>query len=345
MLIAPGIHLKTFHFGEHVGSIYVSNDSSLDGVVTSVVSCFGQDPSQFIAKLNEDDVYVISEKIHHFPKSLEEWKEEHPGYIFGECHRELRYRNCDALIPDLEYFENNGTCHFCFPATYLKAKNTPKISKCFSAREGSFYVDSKTGKSGFIPSGVDFITLEQLENLMNRIDVNDTNVRMLFQSENYNVEDEIVLINIPYALYWKLVNLRPPAADSPKKKKGGDQRPKGVDSRPSAANPSKKKKKDEESRRPKGEELRRPKAANPPKKPAPTREELKLLSEITKRNHENAISEMRDELRKSAGRVAKNEFVIASNTGRSEYDLKNIEPLIMEDEDDSLSSDTVSSSE
>jgi hypothetical protein len=89
----------------------------------------------------------------------------------------------------------------------------------------------------------------------------------------------------------------------------------------------------------------RPKAANPPKKPAPTREELKVLAEITKQNHENVISEMRDELRRSAGRVAKNEFFIANNTGRSEYDLKNIEPLIMGDDEDSLSSDTVSSSE
>jgi len=317
MLIAPGIHLKTFHFGEHVGSIYVSNDSSLDGVVQTVVSRFGQDPSQFIARLDDDGVYLISEKIHHFPKSLEEWKEEYPGYIFGECHRELRYRNCDDLIPDLEYFENNGKCHFCFPPSYMKAKNTPKISKCFSAREGSFYVDKNTGKSGFIPSGVDFITLEQLENLINRIDGNDLTIRKLFESENYNVADEIEVSNMPYTLYWKVLEVvelgsRPKAANPPKKKKGVGSRPK---------------------------------AANPPKKPAPTREELKVLAEITKQNHENVISEMRDELRRSAGRVAKNEFFIANNTGRSEYDLKNIEPLIMGDDEDSLSSDTVSSSE
>ena len=284
MLIAPGIVSKSFKFGEHVGTIYVSNDSSLDGVTQVIVKHFNQDPLHYTATL-QDGVYVISEKRFNFPKSLDEWKSEHENFIFGECSREVRDRFSNHLIPDLEYFDNNGRLHFCFPKNYLKAKKTPNVSRVFTANPGSFYVCGQ--KSGFIPSGINYITTSQLEELRDTINLRDPKIIELFKSEGF--VDDVDLYEMPYDLYMKLQH------------------------------PEKKRKKSKEGKK--------------------SNQELKILAEQTKRNTEVAINELRNELRKSSGRVVQGDYSITDNF-RKDYDLH--QKPIMEEED-SMSSDTVSS--
>lgn len=241
MFIAPGIIVRSFQFGSHSGPINVSKDSSLDGIVKVVVSSFGQDPKFFTCSL-EGEVYVIRERRNNFPKTLDEWKKEHEGFIFGVCDAKVPSEYKDILIPDTEYFVKNGKTHFCFPGNYMKTKKTPDTY--VKVKNGSYYVNPE-GKCGYSPGGV---------------------------------------------------------------VSGGAAKP-------------------------------------PPQKPTPkTIPELKVLAMKTKQNTEDALREMKNELRRSSGRIVQSDIAVPQYRNEYSLDPKTMN-IVVEEEENSVSSDTVSSSE
>lgn len=293
MLFAPGISCRTFKFGDRTGTIYVSDNSSLDSVTQTVMSTFNQDPSFFMASL-VDNVYVISERLRSFPKTHSEWKDEQPNFIYGECPCEVQNRPdiLKVCVPQLEFFNQNGKCYFRFPPTFLKAKNTPPLnSKKFKIGKNSFYMDS-SGQGGYIPSKLEFIPFEKLENLMKRIPENDLNIAKMFQDAQMCESDGIVdMDEMSFDLYEKITRY----LDRGNKKQ---------------------------------------KIITP---------ELKVLARKTHTNTVNAISELRNELRKSAGKVVSGEFAPPTDNFRSEFSLNPKDIPVEIDEDDSVNSDTVSS--
>lgn len=297
MLLAPGVFLRKVKFGDFSEDIYVSKYNSIENVIFAFASRLGQDPQCFVATLT-DDTYVITEKVVDFPRTLEEFKEEHPNHIFGECSSELVER-CNAnLIPDLKFFLQNGKQYFAFPDSYKQAKNIPPnvLSNVFSAKPGSFYMNVDGVKSGFIPSGIDFVPCAKLEELLNLINgKNDPELKQIFVNDNINYDD-FDLLNLPFQTYGKII-----------------------------------------------EYLNRTKTSKKQKIVKKSNAELKILAEKTKKNTENALLALKDELRRSSGKIVTSDFVSPETTRmRSEFSLKNIP--IPEDED-SISSDTVSSSE
>lgn len=294
MLLAPGVFVRTVKFGDFSREIYVSENSTVENVIFAVASCLGQDPNCFVATLT-DNTYVISEKIVRFPRTLEEFKEENPDYIFGECSFELVERCKKNLIPDLKFFEQNGKHYFAFPDSYKQAKNIPPniLSNVFSAKPGSFYMNVDGIRSGFIPSGIDYIPHAKLEELLILINgKNDTGLKKIFMDDNINYND-FDLANLPFLTYGKIIQY-----------------------------------------------LTKSKKQKIVKK---SNAELKILAEQTKKNTENALLALRDELRRSSGKIVTSDFVSPETTRmRSEFSLKNIPIPEIED---SISSDTVSSSE
>lgn len=245
MFLAPGIIVRSFQFGNHSGPINVTKDSSLDGIVKVVASNFGQDPKFFTCSL-EGEVYVIRERRNNFPKTLDDWKKEHVGFIFGVCDNKVSTDYKDILIPDVEYFVNNGNTHFCFPGDYMKTKKTPDTY--VRVKGGSYYVNPE-GKCGYSPSGI-------------------------------------------------LVGAAPPP----------------------------------------------PKPVQNPKNQKPkTISELKALAMETKRNTEDALKQMKDELRRSSGKIVTCDIVVPQYRNEYSLDPKNIVVKLPEEDENSVSSDTVSS--
>lgn len=83
-----------------------------------------------------------------------------------------------------------------------------------------------------------------------------------------------------------------------------------------------------------------------PKKTPKTIPELKALAMETKKNTEDALKQMKDELRRSSGKIVAGDN-LAVPQYRNEYSLdpKNIVVRLPEEDENSVSSDTVSSSE
>lgn len=306
MFFAPGVYRRRFTFGDHSGFIDVCDNNSIEEVVSIIVSFYGQNSRHFSAKLTEEGVYVIAENVVQLPESFEEWKEERKNHVFGECSYEIVERCQNGLIPDLEYFSDNGRYYFAFPDSYKKAKNIPPniLSNVFCPKPGSFYMNVDGIKSGFIPSGIDFISRQKLQDLLLLIDgKNDPGLKKIFVEDNIN-EDDFDLANLPFLTYGKIMDYL-----------NGNSKPKK-------------------------QKIVKPK----PKKKSNA--ELKILAEQTKKNTENALLALRDELRRSSGKIVTSDFVSPETTRmRSEFSLNNIPiPEVVEDED-SLSSDTVSSEE